>query len=197
MPDYNSAFTGAQIDAALVKANSAVQPASLATVATSGDYADLTNKPAVGAATSVAFPAVQVNSADANTLDDYEEGTFSPRVDGVTTAGTATYSVQVGTYTKVGRLVTASGQVTYSGHTGTGDMRIGNLPFTSANITNARWQAAMGFQNLTFTNTFQGSVIPNTSYIGLFSNGSGAADNTTALDTACTLRFTISYETAT
>lgn len=148
-------------------------------------------------ANAVAFPAVQVSSSDANTLDDYEEGTFTPRVDGITTAGTATYTIQVGTYTKVGRLVTVSGQVAYSGHTGTGDMRIGNLPFTSANVTNARWQAAMGFQNLTYTGTFQGSVIPNTSYLGLFSNATGAADNTTAMDTAATIRFTLTYETAT
>lgn len=45
--------------------------------------------------------------AAANTLDDYEEGTFTP----VFTAGgtsTATYDVQSGTYTKVGNLVTVN-----------------------------------------------------------------------------------------
>ena len=45
MADYNSAYTGAQIDANLAKAATAVQPAGLATVATTGAYADLTGKP--------------------------------------------------------------------------------------------------------------------------------------------------------
>jgi len=49
----------------------------------------------------ITFPATQVPSADANTLDDYEEGTWTPVV-----GGTATYTAQVGTYTKVGRLMT-------------------------------------------------------------------------------------------
>lgn len=47
-----------------------------------------------------AFPATQVPSADANTLDDYEEGTWTPSV-----GGTATYNSRSGSYTKVGRLV--------------------------------------------------------------------------------------------
>ena len=49
----------------------------------------------------IAFPATQSASSDANTLDDYEEGTWTPVV-----GGTATYSIQSGSYTKIGRLVT-------------------------------------------------------------------------------------------
>lgn len=47
------------------------------------------------------FPAVQNASADANTLDDYEEGTWTPAV-----GGNATYTTQTGRYTKIGRQVT-------------------------------------------------------------------------------------------
>ena len=54
MADYNSSFTGVQIDAALTKANSAVQPADLATVATTGAYSDLTGKPTLGTAAATA-----------------------------------------------------------------------------------------------------------------------------------------------
>jgi len=54
----------------------------------------------------IAFPASQNASAGANTLDDYEEGTFSPTVRGAGTAGSGTYTTQVGLYTKVGNLVT-------------------------------------------------------------------------------------------
>lgn len=48
----------------------------------------------------VKFPATQNASADANTLDDYEEGSWTPSV-----GGTANYNVQIGRYTKIGRMV--------------------------------------------------------------------------------------------
>jgi len=51
----------------------------------------------------ITFPATQSASTNANTLDDYEEGTWTPSV-----GGTATYSVQSGVYTKIGRLVEVS-----------------------------------------------------------------------------------------
>jgi hypothetical protein len=50
MANYNSSFTGAQIDAGIGLANTATQPGNLATVATTGDYVDLTNKPTLGTA---------------------------------------------------------------------------------------------------------------------------------------------------
>jgi hypothetical protein len=48
----------------------------------------------------ITFPASMSDSTNANTLDDYEEGTWTP-----TLGGTATYDIQVGTYTKIGRLI--------------------------------------------------------------------------------------------
>jgi hypothetical protein len=48
----------------------------------------------------IQFPGTAVPSADVNCLDDYEEGTWTPSV-----GGTATYTTQSGTYTKIGRLV--------------------------------------------------------------------------------------------
>lgn len=56
--------------------------------------------PEYSPAGQIVFPATQNASADANTLDDYEEGTWTPAV-----GGTATYTTQEGRYTKVGRLV--------------------------------------------------------------------------------------------
>src|SRR5688572_17127941 len=49
------------------------------------------------------FPATQVPSADPNTLDDYEEGTFTPTVGD----GTNNYTLDIatGVYTKIGNLV--------------------------------------------------------------------------------------------
>jgi len=49
----------------------------------------------------ITFPATQSASSNANTLDDYEEGTWTPN-----SGGTATYTTQNGTYTKIGNKVT-------------------------------------------------------------------------------------------
>ena len=54
MADYNSAYTGVQIDANLALAATAVQDADLATVATTGAYTDLTGKPTLGTAAATA-----------------------------------------------------------------------------------------------------------------------------------------------
>jgi hypothetical protein len=84
----------------------------------------------------IGFPATQVASTDANTLDDYEEGTFTPTFL-LETPGTSsfTYSTQAGVYTKVGRLVTTSvvlATSAASAGTGTGNLQINGLPFTSS-----------------------------------------------------------------
>jgi len=50
----------------------------------------------------ITFPATQVASSDANCLDDYEEGTWTPVATGLTNVGAVTYTA---TYTKIGRVV--------------------------------------------------------------------------------------------
>ena len=59
-----------------------------------------------GEATYVQFPATQVASADANRLDDYEEGTWTPALKHNSGSGTpdTTYNTQTGYYVKVGQL---------------------------------------------------------------------------------------------
>jgi hypothetical protein len=75
----------------------------------------------------ITFPATQSASSDANTLDDYEEGTWTPSV-----GGTATYSIQTGRYTKVGNLVYVSVNLVISS-IGTGSTtEISGLPFAAA-----------------------------------------------------------------
>lgn len=69
--------------------------------------------------------------AAANTLDDYEEGTWTPVVsDG--TFNASTYSFQVGHYVKVGKVVNIRGYVRTSDlGSVAGSIRITGLPFTS------------------------------------------------------------------
>ena len=96
----------------------------------------------------ITFPATQSASSNANTLDDYEEGTFTPTATGATTGGTTTYTVQAGFYTKIGRQVTVVIKLGYSAMTGTGLVNIGNLPFTSANTTSLETVGSVMTQNL-------------------------------------------------
>jgi hypothetical protein len=79
----------------------------------------------------IQFPASQNASANANTLDDYEEGSFTPVVIGSDTVGTASYNANQGRYTKVGRIVTFNLYVDWANGTGTGALRISGLPFTA------------------------------------------------------------------
>jgi len=85
--------------------------------------------------TGITFPATQSASSNANTLDDYEEGTFTPSYGGTTTAGTTTYTLRDGYYTKVGRLVTFVINLGWSNATGTGAGLISGLPFTSSSAS--------------------------------------------------------------
>jgi len=112
-------------------------------------------------------------------LADYEEGTFTPVAQGSSTAGTATYSVQTGQYTKIGNRVFYNLRIIYTGGTGTGNMQVGGLPFTS----NANLAGAIGSiypENLagTIGYVFVCAVIPNTTSISIeqvLIGGGGAA----------------------
>jgi hypothetical protein len=89
----------------------------------------------------ITFPATQSASSDANTLDDYEEGTWTPTLVAIGGSFTAnpTYSAQSGTYTKVGRFVYCNFSLTLSNAgttTGGPLVGIGGFPFTvGANIS--------------------------------------------------------------
>ena len=80
----------------------------------------------------ITFPATQVPSADANTLDDYEEGTWTPTL---TTANLGTYPISINsaTYTKIGRVVYLSANFnvtgTLSGSGGT--IQVRGIPFAA------------------------------------------------------------------
>jgi hypothetical protein len=83
----------------------------------------------------ISFPATASASSDANTLDDYEEGTWTPRLQGTSGANTGQTGTFSGTYTKIGRFVIASFSITLTAKgtfSGVGVL-IGNMPFAPAN----------------------------------------------------------------
>ena len=78
------------------------------------------------------------DTAAANALDDYEEGTWTP----VTSLGTAT--ANAGTYTKIGRQVYVGGDITFPVQSSSAAAIISGLPFSSADADGA---ATAGYTN--------------------------------------------------
>lgn len=135
----------------------------------------------------ISFPATQSASADANTLDDYEEGTWTPTV-----GGTATYTTQTGTYTKIGRLVTANCLLTIN-VIGTGSTSvISGLPFTSASTS-------IGAANWSFGATsvvnMSARVASGAAVVALYSATAATAAPTTnpVMGNSTTIEFTLAY----
>ena len=84
----------------------------------------------------IAFPATQVASANANTLDDYEEGSWTPVLGGADgTSGQGYTDIRDGRYVKIGKVVTITFhfKMTTEG-TITGDCQIQGLPFTARTV---------------------------------------------------------------
>lgn len=121
------------------------------------------------AAGQIKFPAAQNASSNANTMDDYEEGTFTP---GVSVGGSATgitYSVQVGAYLKVGnRCFYQLNVVLSSKGGGGGAVRVTGLPFTSANVANNFAPPALNIGTVNVTEWYFGYVETNATTIVLF-----------------------------
>ena len=145
----------------------------------------------------IKFPATQVPSADPNTLDDYEEGTFTPTITGSTVAGVGTYTLQEGNYTKNGNTVTATIGLNVTAHTGTGNMRISGLPFALKNgITSSTH--FLYYENLTLTsNNYAMAIITQqANFLTLLQIPIGTGTNTfIPMDSSSILYITLTYLT--
>jgi hypothetical protein len=86
---------------------------------------------------NIQFPATQVASANANTLDDYEEGTWTPA------NATVTLSTAIGKYTKIGNTVLLRGYVVYPSTASGSNGHLSGLPFTAEN-TSVNFQGTVG-----------------------------------------------------
>ena len=87
----------------------------------------------------ITFPSSQSASSNANTLDDYEEGTWTP-TDG-SGAGLSFTGVSAA-YTKIGRQVFVNGTVTYPTTASTADAQISGLPFVYGSGTDYTQQGS-------------------------------------------------------
>lgn len=106
-----------------------------------------------------------IASSNTQTLDHYEEGTFTPTLEGATAPGSATYSYQGGSYTRIGNRVFWTARVTLSSFTGaTGAIQLRGLPFVVAGSSQDAGAVTVGFtSNLAAaTNIVDVSAIHNT-----------------------------------
>jgi hypothetical protein len=159
----------------------------------------------VGAATPAAsgagitFPATQSVSSDVNTLDDYEEGTFTAGIAfGGASVGITYDTTPTCTYTKIGMQVTVTGRVGLSSKgSSTGAATITGLPFTPANTGNAGYGVpSVALNSVTFTNQYSAQISPNSTSISLNENTLlGAQSSITDADfnSGSNLLFTSTY----
>jgi len=117
--------------------------------------------------TGIAFPATQSASSDANTLDDYEEGTFTPTL----VAGSLSYVFQVGKYVKVGRLVSYIISLNATRTSSSSPFQVGGLPFTSDGSGSLYVASCVfpviGFNRSTAT-SYIGQLAPGTTTISMY-----------------------------
>jgi len=147
----------------------------------------------------ITFPATQVASAGANTLDDYEEGTWTPVLTGI---GSGTTNQQYGGYTKIGNLVFVTGKLGWTGKTGTDALNITGLPFAGED-DDARSRASAfpegDWQNINDLMDLNGMFrIAASSLQGVIDNGSGSSILMTAANVGAAgeFNFSVTYRVA-
>jgi len=133
----------------------------------------------------ITFPATQSACSNANTLDDYEEGEWTPNIDNAyfTTPGT-TYTSRAGRYVKVGKMVLARFTMTIAGvsNSGVGPFFFGGLPFSddTSDISSRGLQASLYISGI---NTPAGAVNVNLGY-AILDNGNYYLTLSTPIDDA-------------
>ncbi len=149
---------------------------SLGVAATGTVLAGVTSSdPAFTATPSVTSITFGAGSA-LSTFTDWTA--FTPTVLGQTTAGTTTYVTQAGAYSRVGNMVFVSFSVTYTAATGTGNLLIGNLPFTSNSTANGVYTGAVLTSSVTWpvgTTSILIIVGPSVSTAFIYASGSAVA----------------------
>ena len=152
----------------------------------------------VGGATAAAsgagitFPATASASSDANTLDDYEEGTWTPTV--TPSSGSLTSYTSSGVYVKVGRFVQVVGVFTLTTPgTASGYLVGGGLPFTAVGPSGAYRDALGTGREDGATGVFYQVVVgPSSGAFGMTTTADGPITWTTGYEYI----FTMTFQTA-
>jgi len=149
------------------------------------------------------FPATQVASADPNTLDDYEEGTWTVSMFDAATAGNTSATTATGDYTKTGNTVRATFSINNIDTTGltAGNVLHFSLPFQHAATYESTGACAFGLVTFGAGYTILNSFITANAGRGFFlASGNNIAFGNAPVswfnDDAVDLRVTITYKAA-
>ena len=129
--------------------------------------------------TGITFPATQSASTDANTLDDYEEGTWTPTIIGISGGSVTSVSGASGTYTKIGRVVNVNiTAIQWTAKTTLVSLvALGGLPFTTGAMRYAGGAGGSG-SGFSFTGRLGCTADPGQTFIYLLAVAN--TDNTYA-----------------
>jgi hypothetical protein len=129
----------------------------------------------------ITFPATQIASSDANTLDDYEEGSWTP-TDG--SGASLTFTGISAQYVKVGSMILLMATLTYPSTSSTAGATISGLPFTIYSYGGGSTQYTSGTNpgSLAFRNT--GGASGGSSLIVTSGVSNGTAVNNISLSSA-------------
>ena len=135
------------------------------------------------------------DTAAANALDDYEEGTWTMSVSFGGGDTGITYLARTGNYTKIGRQVTVSGYLALASKgSSTGDAQITGLPFTIGNSLANYSVPSLWLDDITFANVYSGYGVVNDTKLELYEfSEAGVFSSLTNADFADTSRIMISF----
>lgn len=163
------------------------------------DYVVLNPSPFSGAASSTDGNVAIFSGTSGKLLKDssmayVDKTSFTPVVEGTTSAGTGAYTYQLGTYSRIGNVVFFHILIVWTAHDGSGNLRIAGLPLTAADNDIAPIPS-IWFSNLTLSGTeykVQGLILSNTKTVNIY-EVAGGASAFLPLDTAGTIRMSGQY----
>lgn len=192
----NSTITSSKLAAGTAIANIGYTPHNPTSNSTQSYAAAVTFSGAINTNGNIVFPGSANPSVDANTLDEYREGDFSPTLVPATIGGTPiSLSTTAGKYIKIGRLVRVSIRMVISslGVGNSGSLKIGGLPFTinnSGNVIN-EYSSILTTNTTSMTNPHV-TTIPNTLTLQITTDGSTDATVSNLTGTS-TLLINLTY----
>ena len=141
------------------------------------------------------------DTAAANALDDYEEGTWTPALGG--SGNSFTYHANTGgVYTKIGRMVYASGFIQLTARSGTTQLSLTGLPFAAGDHSSGSSNVQGGVHTQRIDNSQaatsgpMGTISNGESTAALWhaiSSGNGSGLDADEIDTTFTWAFTVIY----
>lgn len=128
-----------------------------------------------------------------------EQQSWTPTIIGSSSAGTGTYTLQAGYYTRIGNMIFAACEITWTNHDGTGDLWIGNLPFTVRNSSNYSPEGIINTQNMTLpggaNRTSIGSAVAGTTHLIVVVPINNASNSPVQMQVSGNIHATIAYLT--